>query len=226
MAKETSALLIFAKAPVPGKVKTRLIPALGPRGAALLHQEMLSHTLEVAQNAGFTQIELWCAPDSQHLFFQSCQKRFSGLVLQDQRGRDLGQRMRFAVEQVLATAETAMLIGSDCPCLEGAHLIQAREALLQDFQAVLGPTEDGGYCLIGLKKPAPVLFEDMPWGETTVCEITRGRIRALGWRWYELPRLWDVDRPNDLMRLYSRENSRFRSLISNHLADDIRPGPV
>jgi glycosyltransferase A (GT-A) superfamily protein (DUF2064 family) len=92
-----------------------------------------------------------------------------------------------------------VLIGTDCPPLDGDYLARALAAMA-DRDAVLGPAEDGGYVLLGLWRAAPELFADMPWGTDRVAALTRQRMAALGWRWAELPMLWDLDRPEDLAR--------------------------
>ncbi len=195
-------ILVFAKAPVPGEVKTRLIPALGAGDAARLHALLLRKTLSSVVRSRVGNTELWCAPDVTHGFFQEMKARF-GISLRLQRGDDLGGRMSFAFENVLEKASSAVLVGSDCAELSGADLRWASEALKNGCEAVLGPAEDGGYVLIGLSRPFPELFVDMPWGTENVLEITRERLRRKGWRWRELPVRHDVDRPEDLERLMS-----------------------
>ena len=94
-----------------------------------------------------------------------------------------------------------LIIGTDCPALATDHLREAAQALRDGHDAVVIPAEDGGYVLIGLRRPAPALFSDMIWSTSEVMEETRRRIAALGLAWQELPPLWDVDRPQDLPRL-------------------------
>jgi glycosyltransferase A (GT-A) superfamily protein (DUF2064 family) len=95
----------------------------------------------------------------------------------------------------------AVLIGSDCPGYDGEYIARAFLALSVtggDYDTVIGPATDGGYVLIGLRRPAQALFADMPWGTDAVLERTRMVLRGLGWRWLELPALADIDRPEDL----------------------------
>jgi len=193
-------IVVFARAPEPGKVKTRLIPALGEAGAAALHRRLVIHSLRAARDAGLGPIELWCAPDTSHAFFAECRRHF-GASLHSQHEGDLGARMRHALETVLERAERAILVGSDIPALSAKYLRDAERALSRDHDAVIGPAEDGGYVLIGLARCDPELFRDIPWGEPEVLAETRGRLAALRWRCLELPALWDVDRPEDLERL-------------------------
>jgi hypothetical protein len=192
-------LLIFAKAPEPGRVKTRLAPALGFEAAAQLYQQLLIRTVELFSRAGLCEVECWCAPDARHPLFQQLAEAHD-LELQVQQGLDLGERMGFAAQQALHTAESVVLIGADCPVLATGHLLRVLGRLQQGCDAVLGPAEDGGYVLLGLNCYHPSLFSDMAWGEDQVLAQTRVRMERLGWRWEELEPLWDLDRPEDLVR--------------------------
>jgi len=194
-------ILVFAKAPVPGQVKTRLAPTLGKCGAAQLHRKLVERTLDTASTAALGAIELCCAPDASHAYFAACAKRH-GLSLHTQGEGDLGVRMARALERPLALGAPALLIGCDCPVLTPAYLHEAATALACGADAVFGPAEDGGYVLIGLARaPRAQLFEAISWGTDTVMQDTRARLRQLGWCWRELAPLWDVDRPEDLLRL-------------------------
>jgi len=192
-------ILIFAKAPEPGRVKTRLIPALGTRGAADLQARLLLDTVARLASTGLASIELWCAPDPHQEPFPELADRY-GLGIHGQRGADLGERMLHATTDALRRGDKVVLLGTDCPPLDGPYLEQALMAF-EDHDAVLGPVEDGGYVLLGLKRAVEALFRDMPWGSDRVAELTRNRMEALAWRWAELPLLWDLDRPEDLERL-------------------------
>jgi hypothetical protein len=194
-------ILVFAKAPTPGRVKTRLIPALGVRGAAQLQRQMIARTLRTAMAAGLGTPELWCAPDPNNAFFAACAKRH-GLGLQPQGEGDLGMRMARALESALAAGSSGLLIGCDCPVLTPAYLREAAAALAEGNDAVFGPAEDGGYVLIGAaRRPPAQLFEGIAWGTSTVMQATRARLARGNWRWRELALLWDLDRPEDLLRM-------------------------
>ena len=199
-----TAVIVFARAPSPGAVKTRLIPVLGAEGAAALHARLTEQTLETARAAALARIELHGTPDIDDPFLRSCARRFA-TALAAQTGADLGARMRAAFESVLARDPRALLVGSDCPALTARHLRQADEALRDGADAVFVPCEDGGYALIGLRRVDARLFDRIPWGSATVMADTRDRLAALGWRWRELETLWDVDRPEDYARLTSLE---------------------
>jgi rSAM/selenodomain-associated transferase 1 len=193
-------IMVFAKAPIPGAAKTRLIPHLGKAGAAALHQHLAEHCIANAVNADLCTVRLWCFPLMQHRFFEACRANF-GVMLRLQRGNDLGERMAYGFRKTLESCTYALIIGSDCPALTQQDLRDALTALEQGHDAVLGPTEDGGYALIGLRRVEPSLFEDIVWGRNDVLDITRTRLQQLRWRWHELPLRWDVDRPEDVDRL-------------------------
>lgn len=193
------ALVIFAKAPVPGLAKTRLIPALGPTGAAALAERMLEHAAHAAAGTGMEQVEICAAPDASHAVFGRLAEAH-GLRLTVQGDGDLGQRMHRAFQRVLANHELALLIGTDAPALDSTVLAQARSALMQT-DAVFVPALDGGYALVGLRKPRASLFEQIAWSTPTVMAHTRDRLRAAGLHWAELAAVPDVDEPADLVHL-------------------------
>jgi hypothetical protein len=193
-------LLIFAKAPLAGRVKTRLARCYGPRGAAALYRAMLARTLRMATEADLCPIQMWCAPDFQHGFFASCRRDY-GVALRVQSGQDLGARMNRALREALKTATFALIIGGDCVSLDADDLRFALAALAAGKDAVLGPAEDGGYVLIGLRRPRSGLFGNIHWGGPRVLAATRRRLAREGLSWVELPARWDVDRPADVRRL-------------------------
>ncbi len=195
----TCSLLIFAKAPQTGTVKTRLIPALGAQGATDLYQRMLRHTLEQAVAANIGPIELWCAPDPQNAFFTLCAQEFK-LSLHTQQGADLGEKMLHALSDALKRSPGAILIGSDCPTLDAAYLQQAA-VVLQNHQVVIAPAEDGGYALIGAAGMAPDIFNDIAWSTAQVMAQTRKQLIEQKIIYAELPQVWDVDTEDDLRRL-------------------------
>ncbi len=188
-------LQIFSKAPIAGKVKTRLIPTLGEQGAADLQQKLVKYCLQ--KFSQIFSVQLWCHPDESHPFFYECKTEFN-LSLHRQQGSDLGERMANALAS--SVPNPTILIGTDCPSLTVA-LIQKAFTTLQQYQVVLGPAEDGGYVLIGMQQKLPELFVDVPWGSPVVFKATRSHLANLELKWYELPIQWDVDRPEDFIRL-------------------------
>jgi rSAM/selenodomain-associated transferase 1 len=192
-------LLVFAKAPRPGFAKTRLAPALGPDGAARLAERLLEHAVAQACAADLGPVRLVCTPDATDAAFVRLAQRF-GVRLDEQVGADLGARMNEALTRSLRTHAQALLIGTDAPALDAAVLRAARDALA-DRDAVFVPTFDGGYALVGLRAPAPGLFDGMAWSTPQVMAATRRRLASLAWRHHELPTLADIDEPSDLVHL-------------------------
>jgi hypothetical protein len=183
-------IIVFAKAPLPGKAKTRLIPRLGEWGAARLHRRLISHALCTARLAD-DRVELHGT--RRHRFFQSLRVPF-----RLQHGDDLGERMHYALSKA---KKPAILIGSDCPALTPADLRRAARWLRGGADVVLAPAEDGGYALIGARRISLSIFQAIAWGGEDVYEETAKRLNRAGYRWRALRRVWDVDRPEDLERL-------------------------
>ncbi|KPV39629.1 hypothetical protein AN478_10915 [Thiohalorhabdus denitrificans] len=201
MRKAPSArLLVFAKAPVPGRVFRRLAPALGAGDRVRLHMRLTAATLERLAGAGPWRTRLYAAPPAGAPFLRACARRHR-IPLRPQHGRDLGERMRHTLEEALAGGGPAVLVGTDLPERGPESVAAAFRALAEGADAVLQPTEDGGYGLIGLARPLPELFRAIPWGTERVAAVSRERLRAAGAEWRELPATWDVDRPEDLARL-------------------------
>lgn len=189
-------IVIFAKAPVPGRVKTRLIPALGPEGAARLARRMLRDSWREASAVTVADAELCVDPEPGA-------EPWRGLLpagvehAAAQGDGDLGERLARASERVLREGQRVVLIGTDCPGLTTRRLTEAcRE--LETHDAVIHPTFDGGYALLGLKQFDPSLFADIAWSTSSVAAATIGRIRALGWSCHLGETLQDIDEPADL----------------------------
>jgi rSAM/selenodomain-associated transferase 1 len=192
------AIAIFAKAPIEGFAKTRLIPLLGAKQAADLQRRFIERTVEVALAAKLGPVSVWCTPDCEHAIFASL--RASGSVaLQAQSGANLGSRMLNTFE-VLTPRCPTMIIGTDCPVLKASHLHDCAGSLGDGADAVFLPTEDGGYALVGAARPLPHLFLDIPWGTERVMPETQRRARQMGLRISEPGRLWDIDTPEDYRR--------------------------
>lgn len=198
-------IMVFCKAPIPGQVKTRLIPALTSEEAARLHCELTELTLHTATQKRLCEVQLWCSPCIDHPFFNTLSQRYS-IVRQLQQGEDLGNRIHHAFVEALTHFGSAIIIGCDCPSLTSDDLEQALISLNQDAQCVLAPAEDGGYVLIGLKQPQPILFENMPWGSNQVFGLTQSKAKSLNINYQELNTQWDLDTIDDLNR-YRHENA-------------------
>ena len=193
-------MLVFTRTPVPGQVKTRLIPAIGAARAANLHRAMLWRTVATAVQAGVGPVGLWCSPASEHPFIAEIQREFD-LNVHVQRGADLGERMHLALRSQAGQTGGAVLVGTDCPFLEAQDLELAAQALRAGFDAVIGPAEDGGYYLIGVRESDFEVFSGIRWGSELVLAATLQKFRDRGWRWRELTTRCDVDRPADLAAL-------------------------
>ena len=189
-------LIVMSKAPVRGRVKTRLIPLLGEAGAMSLHQALLEETLAKLSRAGLCPVELCCAPDVRHAYFADARSRFS-LTLSAQSDGDLGRRMSTAIRQGLQQAREVVLVGTDCPDLAPADVAAALALLAAGNDVVLGPSRDGGYYLIAMRAHHPALFEDIPWGSDRVMALTRQRISACGLTCAMLDVREDIDTPAD-----------------------------
>ncbi len=189
-------IIVFARAPVPGQAKTRLVPRLGAWRAARLHACLTLHALRTALAARCGAVELHGT--RRHEFFDSL-----GVVCRVQRGRDLGERMYNALSRALRRHDAAILIGADCPMLAPQDLRRAARLLRGGCDVVLAPAEDGGYALIGARRVSPGIFEGIAWGGANVYTTTVDRLLHSGYRWRALRELWDLDRPEDLDRLDS-----------------------
>jgi len=191
-------LALFAKAPVPGEVKTRLAPPLSPAQAAALYEAMLLDVLDQHADEGDCELALWYAPDgAEDWFARRAPARYRRLA---QRGADLAERMRAAFQfHAREGAERIVLRGTDSPTLPAAR---AREAFaaLERFPVALCPDRDGGYNLIGLREPRDALFA-LEFSRASVLGATLARARELGLACELLPAHHDVDTWEDLARL-------------------------
>lgn len=185
-------IVIFAKAPIPGHVKTRLIPALGAEGAARLARQMLFDASREALLARVGTVELCFGG---HSDWNGDLPR--GVELTDQGEGDLGERLARAAKRVIEGGESLIFIGTDCPALDARRLSAVSRAL-EKHDAVIHPTIDGGYAALGLKRFDPSLFENIAWSTPSVMRETIARIEALGWSLRVGETLRDIDEPVDL----------------------------
>ncbi len=190
------AIAIFARAPTPGKTKTRLIPLLGPRGAAKLQRALIADAVRKLK-------DLHSRVDS-YMFLAGRRVprglKLAGLFRAQQRGRDLGERLERAFRQLLKDHGSAVIIGTDSPGLSRTTLLQAlRELTVCD--AVLGPCPDGGYYLVGLRRVERGMLRGVRWGTASAFRDTLRNFLSRGLSCSVLELLGDVDRPQDLRRL-------------------------
>jgi rSAM/selenodomain-associated transferase 1 len=197
----STALIVFAKAPVAGQAKTRLIPALGAEGAAQMAEQLLLHALQQASDLSVDHLELCVSPDAEHPVFERAHSAAQGRLHLTRQGEgDLGERMHRAMTRLLKVHRSVLLMGSDAPALSTQVLQKAQQTLAQ-HDAVFVPALDGGYALVGLTRPAPSLFMGMTWSTSQVMAQTRERARQAGLQWAELPAVADIDEPDDLRHL-------------------------
>lgn len=206
-----SKLMVFSKAPIPGQVKTRLAKTIGDVAAAKVHEYLVRHSLSTVSSLNLAPVELWCAPSSRHLFFQQCRDEFD-IVLKEQPEGDLGQRMLHAFSSALSDAQSAIVIGTDCPSINAGYLYEAFSRINEKQCTVIGPAEDGGYVSLGISQLNPDLFENISWGSELVFEQTCGKVVG---ETELLSLLWDVDDEKDLIRLRQQ-------MVELQLEDDFK----
>jgi rSAM/selenodomain-associated transferase 1 len=188
-------IAVFARAPVPGEAKTRLVPVLGAEGAAALQRQLIAQALATACALPGARVTLWVAGDVSHPFIVETARRFA-VAVAPQLGPDLGARMHHAF---VAARAPLLLVGTDCPQLT-ANDLGAAAAALHAHDAVIQPASDGGYVLIGLSRPQPALFASIDWGTAQVLQQTLARVEALGLRCALQPPRDDLDTADDLRR--------------------------
>ncbi len=194
-------ILVFAKAPIAGTVKTRLVPHLTHQQAAELQQELIHDRLQMCRSSRLCEVQLWCSPDIDHEFFGVCSDLYD-INLRQQKGNDLGERMMDAIGKSLASYKKVIIIGTDAPALDAGLIDKAITALNQS-QIVMVPAEDGGYVLLGAVAYSDSLLEHVSWGTENVLSHTCRNIDHLNLSYELLDQCWDVDRPEDLERYFS-----------------------
>jgi rSAM/selenodomain-associated transferase 1 len=190
-------LILFAKRPRAGEVKTRFVPPLTAGQALALYRAFLEDQISFLRQLGEDRdIEL-CSD-------QPWGEELPGISHQEQGAGDLGDRMSRAFDRSSAGGATAtIIIGADCPTLPAAHVRRAFELLENEAEAVLTPAEDGGYVLVGLSRPRPELFHAIPWGTADVLGMTRSRAQQHGIALLETEGWYDVDDIGGIRRLRS-----------------------
>lgn len=217
MTSQAGVVVVFAKAPHPGRVKTRMVPPLTPAQAAELYAKLLadvlSTTAEFAREFGLRPLVTVDPPEACREIAQLAPSNFSAVP---QRGADLSQRMTWAVREAAATGAARVLLrGSDSPVLSGGLLREALEAL-EESDLVVCPDRDGGYSLIGLRRHAPGLF-DHPMSTNSVLEQTLANAARLGLSARVQAPSFDLDRIGDLRWLAEARADGIGHLCSNTL---------
>ena len=200
-------LIVFSRAPEPGKVKTRLIDAVGEQQATEIYKQLLANTVKAAADSEFSHVELCIAGDLEHPAITAISHEY-GYPVYSQYGNDLGLRMYQALLQALQRFRGAVLVGCDCAGLTANDLNQARQALFKNIDVVIGPSTDGGYYLVGMSQPHKELFTHMTWGTETVLQETLERTQQQGFGVTLLAEHTDIDSPDDLDLLRTTEDIR------------------
>ncbi|MBH0085484.1 TIGR04282 family arsenosugar biosynthesis glycosyltransferase [Psychrobacter sp. SCQQ22] len=193
-------VILFAKYPARDMAKTRLQPALGVEGAAIMARQLLLHSVEQAVATDFV-VELCVSPAVTDPCWQTLNLPDS-LQWSTQADGDLGTRLITASQYALKKHQKIVLIGSDCPSLT-AERIQTAIQQLDAHDAVMIPATDGGYVLLGFKQVDGSLFSDIIWSTASVAAVTQQRVANLGWTLALLAPLHDIDEPEDLAHLPS-----------------------
>lgn len=192
-------VLLFAKAPVEGKVNTRLIADIGVQAATQLQHDLIVQRLLMLTQANLCAVSLMCSPDVQDEYFVQCKKQYPVTLLQ-QSGADLGKRMLNGIRQALQQYRYCIVIGTDAPALDEVLIRQAIERLKAGSEVVFVPAEDGGYVLVGLQKPYEFLFQGIRWGSAEVMQQSRRKLKKNSISFKELATCWDIDRVEDYQR--------------------------
>lgn len=192
-------ILLFAKAPVEGKVNTRLIADIGVQAATQLQHDLIVQRLLMLTRANLCAVSLMCSPDVQDDYFVQCKKQYPVTLLQ-QSGADLGKRMLNGIRQALQQYRYCIVIGTDAPALDEVLIRQAIERLKAGSEVVFVPAEDGGYVLVGLQKTYEFLFQGIRWGSAEVMQQSRRKLKKNSISFNELATCWDIDRVEDYQR--------------------------
>ncbi|MGB5766335.1 MAG: TIGR04282 family arsenosugar biosynthesis glycosyltransferase [Arenicellales bacterium] len=195
----TGKIIVFAREPVEGSVKTRLARSIGDQEALRIYQKMVNKTVAMVARSGVAELEIYVSGDIEHPMFQSLADQY-GIPIRSQTGKDLGERMFHALRQSLHYASYCILIGTDCPVMTAAYLKQAFCVLEKGLDAVLGPAEDGGYVLIGASRVDISWFIGIDWGSQNVLAQSLQKLAAGEASYEQLQPLWDVDEIEDLHR--------------------------
>jgi len=194
--KHKRGLILFAKSPSQGKVKTRLEPVLDTETILALYKQLLARQISLVNRCDLAQKFFWVDGNPTMEMLQS----FEGEILVQLDG-DIGERMGAALKSSLEHCDSVILIGCDSPGLDTTMIEEAFQVLEAGKNAVFVPAMDGGYVLVGLNLAADQLFRDITWSSGQVMEQTRQKMIALGMSWKELEPVRDIDEPADLEHL-------------------------
>lgn len=203
-------IILFARSPDLGPVKTRMRPVLNDAQCQQLHKDMLEYAGETLKTWGWGRRYCWHTGMCD--YWAGWQARY-GFELHEQRGADLGQRMSRALAHSLASSDAAIIVGADA--ILGMHHLNDMADALAQTAAVMLPAHDGGYLALGLNRLVPQVLSDMPWGSDQVAKLTRQRFEALGLALREWPACHDIDYPQDLKWLGESPLSHWSDLYTH-----------
>lgn len=199
-------LVQFARVPVPGQVKTRLIPTLGARLAADLHCSMVLRTLDTLHASGLGPVQLWLTGGGAVAWLRHIDPG-AAIEVREQVGADLGERMENAIASGLREYSKVLLVGSDAPAIDASYLARAAKAL-DDADVVFGPALDGGYVLLGMRCTSAGWLQGINWGTSTVLEQSHSSALQNDLSCQLLQPLPDIDVAGDLRWLPQDFRSR------------------
>jgi len=210
-----TAVVVFAREPLPGRVKTRLAAAIGEAAAASVYAALLERTVAVAAGTSFDLVVSYAEAPSSEWTADHTQR------WEVQRGGDLGERMRDSFDRRFREGrDCVVVVGSDCPPLQQEHLTGAADAL-ENVPVVIGPATDGGYWLVAQRRPGKDLFSGIPWSNPRTMAATRERLAALAVDWVELDEICDIDTETDLRAVLADPHldPEFRERLLNALQE-------
>ena len=199
--KNNNALVLFTKAPRLGSVKTRLQPELTPEQSLVLFRAMVEDMVSQFDDVGFCDVKIFFYPANAH----GEMKNWLGDQLDyfPQHGKDLGEKMHNAIAEMLNLKyDKVVLVGSDIPTLDSITIVRAFTNL-DNYDVALGPSKDGGYYLIGMKKPYPALFQDMAWSTSLVLQQTIQKVRKAQLDIVQLEVKSDIDSYVEVVELWN-----------------------
>jgi len=214
--KSDKALIVFAKAPVPGKVKTRLIPDISPENAARLYECFILDSIPLYQTLSDVSVLLYLESESDRSYFE---EHFPELPCYVQEGKTLGERMEHAFEMSFSEYHRRVIIvGTDHPTLPLRTISTGYQMLdAYDDAIVIGPSEDGGYYALGMRTIQPELFRGIEYSTPTVYEETMKRLVDLDVTVHVLPKWYDIDTFEDILRLQNDlQNPELNGSVLTH----------
>ena len=206
LSESATCIQVFTKAPIEGYCKTRLIPSLGNKETAQFHMDMVRNTIATAKTIKDVDVQLWCTPSQQHVFFQKLAKE-NALILHDQDGETLGCIMKNAAQHAADIYTNIIQIGTDCPYIDSNYINSSVAKLNDNNHAVIGPAYDGGYVLLAINHYYPEIYDEINWGTNVVLQQLERNLQKLNIQYSKLVSLNDIDTFDDYKRAWSEISS-------------------